>query len=194
MNELKYYLVQVPGGDQYPYLKMDKDSRATLEKGFQIGVSQPLTFKNAWREDNIEEGISEIIGEVLFSGNQILISDRIKNDLLNWGHKQQEAIPADFFPAIYIDDNDVSHENYWFVNLENYIDCWHRETSNYRTTPTDDQPVYDVKQFSLDREKLKQVKNQGLLFKIGNNVKPPLVLREEISVYFDLPEVQLIEL
>lgn len=194
MANPKYYIVRVAAGEQFPFLKMHNDSLRTLKEGFDIGSSAPLQFENGWREENIEEGLVEVIGDVLFSGSKILISDKIKNSLESKANELQQSLPVEFYPAVYITDNDDRLEAYWYVNIDNRIDCWDKDKSTFRSVPTDDQVLYQIEEFHLDRGKLETSAGRDLIFKISNNVNPPLVLKEDIAVYFDLPEVELIEL
>jgi hypothetical protein len=194
MVDYKYYIAQVPKGDQYPFLKIDKGSLPILEKGLlNVANAQPLKFRNAWREDNVEEGVSEERGEILFSGSQALVSDNIKDQFLKWSDEKNIPLPVSFYPAIYIDDADNWHETYWYINLKNFIDCWDREKSEYRIVPTEHAPLFHIQRFVIDREKLDESKPESLMFKIDNNVKPPLVLREELCQFFEVPGVELIE-
>lgn len=128
-----YYLPFHNQKDEVPRLTGIKDTsnRASRNK---IIVGPPLFFTNSYRDENNADGIQEIIPSILFYPPDIIVNDDIKNILSDEFNSN-----CQFVPAVYIDNDDNWHEDYWYLNFLTRLDCWDRERSIYppqMTRPT----------------------------------------------------------
>lgn len=189
----KYYKVNVAPGNEFPYLKMNKNSRNDLENGYKVGVDSPLKFTNGWRKENKDEGVIERVGEVLFFGSKIIISERIRDNIIELAGGV--GINAKFYPAIYINDNDEWCENYWYVDVLSSIDCWDKDRSKFREIEDAGEFYYDVKEFILSEKELDLEADAGkMIFRLSGNVKPPLVINGALFNIFNVDGTELKEL
>jgi hypothetical protein len=77
-------------------------------------------------------------------------------------------------PAVYIDDNDKWHEDYWYLTFTKIFDCWDRHTSDYSNISTinlNNLEYYNVFNFSLDEKKIDTAGSaEKVLFKMGGSI------------------------
>jgi hypothetical protein len=72
--------------------------------------SAPLIFTNGWREDNLENKVKDTLADILFDGADLMVRSHIRERLLNY-----EIPNLAIHPAVYIDDREVWHEDYWYL-------------------------------------------------------------------------------
>ena len=179
----QYYILTRPSGDSVPYLAPDDDTidRALSREKQPLG-SPPFVFSNSWKERNRKEGVKEVVTPVLFHGSDIVVKSSIREALL-----ELQLPNINIHPAIYIDDRDTWHEDYWYVKFENRFDCWDRELSDTSENfvETNGQRRYDVYEFVLDEDLLDRTPlQQRLLFKMGGTIDASMFCHESIVKVF----------
>lgn len=195
--EQQYYILSRPDRDNVPYLTPDMN---TAERRFsferQPVGSPPLVFKNGWRERNLAEGVKDVIKPILFHGTNLVVDSAIRDALL------ELDVPGMYMhPAIYMDDRDQWHEDYWYVTFTELFDCWDRTTSETSPVYSKAKPDkdYEVVVYGLDGDLLdKTPLETRLLFKMGGTATGNVFCHESVARIFrrDLPngaELTLVE-
>ncbi|MEJ7807501.1 MAG: hypothetical protein WKG03_16450 [Telluria sp.] len=95
-------------------------------------------------------------------------------------------------PAIYIDDRDNWHEDYWYLTFTELFDCWDRQLSDTSTSCIEagGEKIYDVYEYVLDKDLLdKTPLEKRLLFQMGGTVDAFVFCHESIAGLFrrDMP-------
>ena len=132
----------------------------------QLPGSPPLIFSNGWRDENLAEGIKDETADILFDGSDFMVRGKIWEQLIAF------QIPnLSVHPAVYIDDRDVWHGDYWYLTFTDRLDCWDRLTSTYDPKPIElgGEKSYSMKSYSLDDKVLNTIPlKDRLLFKMGS--------------------------
>jgi hypothetical protein len=144
--------------------------------------SAPLIFSNGWKEEYLKRGVKDDVTDILFDGNNFMVRDHMREKLL-----QLDIPNLHIHPAIYIDDRDEWHEDYWYLTFSKLLDCWDRDASDY-----DDDPVvagtatlYGIYSYSLDAKVLDAIPlKDRLLFKMGGAVQAMVVCHKSIAGIF----------
>lgn len=179
----EYFFIRVDDDQRTPYLKPDTNMN---ERRFRNKVPQvnsaPFIFTNAWKDDFRKAGIKEKINDVLFESSLFLVRDVMRERLL------RHEIPAMFLhPAVYIDDSDEWHEDYWFMGFTDRFDCWDRSSSTYKVPPLKIgvREFYSMYSYSLDEQVLTNTPLANrLLFQIGGTQDAMVVCHESIAPIF----------
>ncbi len=117
----EYYLVRRTFNNDRVYVDATKKT-AHREYGSEwLAAGEPLFFENSYRERDIKEGIQHVIPYILLEG-----SDLIVNDIVRDFFKYLDISGLQIYPAVYIDDDLDWHENFWFLNFFESLDCWDR--------------------------------------------------------------------
>lgn len=184
MTELNsdYFFVLKPTGDRIPFLVPDVNTEGK-HFGFepQPFGSAPLVFLNGWRDENKKKGVLSEARDVIFSGSDLVVRSAIREKLLGL---DLPNLAMD--PAIFIDDKEQWHEDYWYLTFTDRFDCWNRTTSEYdEDTPpvlVRGKPKYAVASYSLDSELMEKtpLKNR-LLFKMGGDLTAFVVCHKSIA-------------
>lgn len=172
MNDFdsEYFFIRKPKkSPKIPFLVPDEN---TVGRRFRFEAqpigSAPLVFHNADKDENMRAGIVAETPDVLFSGSSVLVRTAIREKLL-----LLDVPHLSMHPAIYIDDKDKWHEDYWFLTFTEDFDCWDRENSEY-----DDEAIevggtelFQVYSYRLNSSILATTPLQDrLLFKMGGDV------------------------
>ncbi len=181
--QLNYYILRAAQGDHIPYLRTDEKTRDSIFSAErQPAGSGPFVFTNGEKEKNRAEGVTEVIGSILFYGRDPIVCTSIRDALL------ELAVPnMHMHPAIYIDDRNLRHEGYWYVTFTELLDCWDRTLSDTSTSflETDGKKRYDVYEYVFDKDLLdKTPLEKRLLFKMGGTVDAFVFCHESIADIF----------
>lgn len=186
--ENEYFILEALEEDDVPFLTPDK---ATAKRQFsserQTAGSPPLIFTNGWRARNRADGVTDTVRPILFHGNNLVVSAVMRESLLHI-----DVAGMAMHPAIYIDDQDNRHEDYWYVAFTELFDCWDRVTSTISggNNASKTSQRYEVLAYGLDRKILDGTPlEKRLLFKMGGTTAGQLFCHESIAGLFriDLP-------
>lgn len=148
----------------------------------QPAGSAPLVFTNGWREDNLRHKVRESVADILFDGADFMVKSHIRERLLAYD------IPnLALHPAIYIDDLDKWHEDYWYLTFLEEFDCWDRATSNFNPKPLEvaGEKNYNVRSFSLNVKLLDATPlEHRLLFKMGATIDGYVACHKSLAPIF----------
>lgn len=115
--------------DLFPSLTPDEDT-AELPYSYErlpLG-SKPLRFTNGGKDYVQRMGYTTIRRppDILFSGSNPLARGDLREKFL-----ALDIPNLELQPAIFIDDWNEWHEDYWFMTFTKEFDCWNRKTSDY---------------------------------------------------------------
>lgn len=181
----EYSLVEQDVDDpKVPFLKPDENSssRRFLREGPLAG-SPPMVFFNAFKKKNIKSGIVADTTPILFSGFDLVVTSAIREKLLHTTVRN-----LFMHPAVYIDDKDNWHEDYWYLTFSQEIDCWDREKSRYnKNSPVDvgNERIFEVASFRLDEKVLDSIPLEDrLIFKMGGVLNPVILVHKTVRSIF----------
>lgn len=186
--EQQYYVLRPAKGNQVPFLGPHENTverNCSFER--QPMGSPPLVFTNTEKERNLAERVKDAVTPILFHGTNPLVSTPIRDALLALN------IPdMSMHPAIYIDDRDNWHEDYWYLTFTQLFDCWDRTNSDKSTSDMEanGKKLYDVYEYVLDKELLDRTPcEKRLLFQMGGTVDAFVFCHESIAGLFrkDMP-------
>ena len=185
-----YYILQRPHGDEQLFLSPDKKTfnrRYTYMKMDQGGG--PLFFENGFKERDASEGKSFLTTNVLMNGSNFLVDDAIRDKL-----KFKDIWGMQPYLAIYVDDDGKWHENYWFLNFYETVDCWDRKHSILDIDEDDDDEDDDedsieldpeIMQYRLDADILNAIpEEKRLMFKMGGASKLYIFVHQKVVDIF----------
>jgi hypothetical protein len=186
----EYFFILASEDDRVPFLGPDKD---TQRKGYQRTVqptgAKPFIFHNSSYEEGDKILPIDPPPEILFSGSDLLVNDRIAEKLRDLDIPNL-AIQA----AIFIDHKDVWHENYWFLTFPKRFDCWDRGNSTYDPDPVrDETPKYEIYTYSLNEKLLRETPlKERLLFEMGGTTDGFVVVHKSIVDLFRVKWVDIV--
>lgn len=187
MFEDEYYFISKPKSSPRLPSLMPDERTAQLNYDFEALPSwqRPLKFFNAWRDDCRKQGIKTLVPPVLFDGTDMVVDHKCRLRLVRYGDIPNLHI----HPAVYVDDQDHQHENYWFLTFTDRFDCWDRKLSDYEH---DVGPIrlggYEFHQIythKFDRDLMKRTPlEKRLLFKLGGSIDAYIVAHASIITKF----------
>lgn len=177
----QYFFLRRSKDETLPRVATDIDAGPYLLEPYTPG-DKPLMFKNTALEFQLEHGIrpTETPPDFLFEGCDVLVKTTTRNELLAY-----EIPDLSIYPAVYVDHNDVWHEDYWFLTFLNEFDCWDRERSVYNPEPLSILNVYNVRCFHLNEKLLREtpIENRQL-FKMGGALDEMIVVHSSMADLF----------
>jgi hypothetical protein len=181
-----YFFILKPLDDEtLPFLMPDQNTEdRTFRYEAQPMGSPPLVFVNAWREEREKKGITSRTADILFEGDDLVVRNSIRERLL-----EQDLPGLHMHPAIYIDDNDKWHEDYWYLTFTDRVDCWDRSSSDYEQNRPPLRlggfELFTVYTYSLDQKVLDQLPiKQRLLFKLGGSTDAFILCHKSLARIF----------
>lgn len=147
----------------------------------------PLAFFDGFRNEQLRDGTKEILTDILFDGTSMVVTSRIKSSLEGF-----DIDGLQYYPAIYIDNSGIWHEDYWYMNFYTRLDCWDREFSIYDSEFDENDPYdfADVDRYSLDSGKLSRVPaSERMMFKMGRSAGQYIFAHKEIAKFFLLEQI-----
>ena len=182
MYEHEYFFIQPPASNpRVPFLSPDQNTANRHYRFEALPLGQaPLTFQNENRAQNRLQGIKSVTTDVLFDGTDLVVRDKIRERLLD-----RDIPRLHVYPAIYIDDGDKWHEDFWFLTFTERWDCWDRATSDYEQEAP---PVrlggvayHQVYSYRFDRALMDSTPlAERLLFKLGGTLDAYVVAHESL--------------
>ena len=178
-----FFIVKDTSDERLPELAAtDNTENRQYQYQRQPVDSAPLIFTNGWREDNLDNKVKDTVADILFDGSDFMVRSHIRERLLAYD------IPnLAIHPAIYIDDRETWHDDYWYLTFTEVFDCWDRATSNYspKALEVAGKKNYNVRSFSLDVELLDSTPLENrLLFKMGGTVDGYVTCHKSLAPIF----------
>jgi hypothetical protein len=147
-NENTLYLSALPKtfNRNYEYTKM------------QFG-QEPLFFNNAYKEKDQIAGKKRPIKNAHLNLNFILVDEKIKESINNSENKNFQL-----YPAVILSDDNQHHDNFWFFNIFNELDCLDISKCLIDDYDEDDDE-HDIEKYYLDYEKMAKIpEDERLIF------------------------------
>jgi hypothetical protein len=160
----QYYIVDEVYDENTLYLKALKKSanRKYSYKKMELG-EEPLFFENAYKDEDINEGVIREIKSAHMNMSMVIVNDKIRSLL-----KGFNIDGFQLYPSVLIDDKDKYHEGYWHFNIfskKAYVDFEKCEIRDYE----EDNTRHQVKKYSLSDKELNRVpEERRLIFKPVN--------------------------
>lgn len=178
-----FFVVKDSSDERLPELSATDDTENRLYRYERQPLgSAPLVFRNGWKDDNLQAKVKGSVADILFDGPNFMVQSHVREQLLAY------AIPnLAFHPAIYIDDRDEWHEDYWYFIFTQEFDCWDRATSKYnpKLIEMGGEKAYKVRSYSLDVTLLDNTPlADRLLFKMGSTVDGKIACHKSIASIF----------
>jgi hypothetical protein len=191
--DLEYFIVLKPRQDfeernLLPSLTPDEDTAALpfRYKAIPFG-SKPLVFVNGFKERRARLGHTTVKTppQVMFEGSNPVVHTSIRENLL-----QLNVPNLEIQPAIYVDDWDKWHEDYWYLTFTEEFDCWSRKRSDYEKGHGIDlgggEILRTIHELRLDNDKLRTVPlEERLLFQLGGATDAFVLAHKSIAHLFD---------
>ncbi len=120
---------------------------------------------------------------MLFDGTSLLISDSLREKL-----KFYDISGLQIYPAVYIDDDQHWHEDRWFMNFYQEVDCFDRKLSTIEIEEEeeeDDDDDADVIKYHLDPLILNEIpEEKRWMFKMGGATVDYMFIHQKIADLF----------
>ena len=179
----QYYILRSPDGHSVPHLSADPDTlrRTSSYTPHPVG-SSPLVFRNGWKGRNREGGVKDVVTPILFHATNPVVRTPLCEALLDL-----QLPHVHMHPAIYIDDRDTWHKDYWYVTFSKLFDCWDRALSDTSKNfvESNGQRRYDVYEYVFDEALLdKTPLEERLLFQMGGTISEFVFCHESIVKLF----------
>lgn len=150
----EYYFAFRPDDDAYPILRADSQANLRKYQYSKLSFGAPLTFSNGFRDEVIDQGITEVIEGILNDAPFYLVNNLLRDELDRFPTRGMQL-----YPAIYIDNADHWHENYWFTNFYASMDVLDWDQSEFELIDgegvAEDDYVFD--RIVLDSKKLSEI-------------------------------------
>ncbi|NRR30296.1 hypothetical protein HSX11_08850 [Oxalobacteraceae bacterium] len=181
----EYFFVQQSDDDRLPLLTATEN---TMNRNYLFEImdfgSPPLIFFNGAKEYQKKFGIVGVkdVANILFNGVNLLVCSKIRDELIS-----AEVKFLHMHPAVYIDDFENRHEDYWFLTFTERFDCWDREKSDYEIDPVElgNYRYHSVYSYSLDVDLIEQTPmDERLLFKLGGTQDAFVVCHKSLATLF----------
>ena len=178
----EYYIVRTFYTSTQFQLKPTKNTSFRKFRYKRLTGGEPLFFINGFKERDARLGDKRTVTDIMLDGSSFVVTSPIKSFL-----DQFEIDSMQLYPAIVIDDDDVWHENYWYLNFYGNLDCWDREKSDYKYEDDEDPEDSDaeIKQYSLNAGILDAIpEERRLLFRMGRATKAYVFAHKRIVKHF----------
>ncbi len=179
----QYYIAQTCFTPTQIHIVADRKTENRDYTFTQLNFGEtPLFFKNGFEEKDRRTGGKRVLTDVLMDGASMMVVDAIRDEL-----KKYNIDYMQLYPAVYIDDNQIWHENYWYLNFYRNIDCWDRKYSIYEKFDDDDFDDDDddnaiVDKYYLDVSILDAIpEEKRLLFRMGGASNAYIFVHQRIA-------------
>lgn len=152
--------------------------RKTIDRRYRYkkldSTGAPLFFYNCFKDRDAQTGDRRQLTDVMSDGSSIVVTDKLKDEL-----KSINVPDMQFYPAIFIDDDGVWHESYWYLNFYGNLNCWDPKNSVYEIDDLDDA---EVDRYSLNYDVLSKIpEDNRLIFKMGGASKTYLFCQKRVA-------------
>lgn len=165
-NDDYFFIRRDEDNERLPFLQPDVDTGERRYVQYPpVPGSAPLIFTNGFKDEFMARGVKDEVADILFDGVNFIVCDAIREQLL-----ELDIPHVRLHPAVYIDDLDNWHENYWYVSVTNEFDCWDRATSTFgkKSIVIDGETLHNMFSYSLDTQAMDaKPLPERLLFQMG---------------------------
>ncbi|WP_196156920.1 imm11 family protein [Reinekea sp. G2M2-21] len=177
--DYEYYIPFAPNTEEKLFLGLNQKSHDRDYHFSKLNLAEgPMVYINNYKEEDVEAGTRTPIPDVFLRLGVMVIPKPFMEFLRYFD------IPGlQLFPAVYIDDDDIWHEDLWLVNFYEGLDCIDVKNSEIDYDPDvwsmgDD---YIVDKPSLSEAVLSEIpEDQRLMFKIAKVDNPHLYCHQRV--------------
>ncbi len=163
----QYYILFSPPGDDQIYLK---PSEITAKRRYfyrKLQPGSPLHFEHAYRGEDKNQWKPT---NVLVDSSGMIVTTLFKDAINKFNIADMQT-----YPSIYLDDDGVSYEDYWYLGFYEELDCMDKDGSDIQEFDFDDEDIdedddvsLEVYRYSLDEKVLDPIEEEKrLMFKMG---------------------------
>lgn len=172
----EYYIVHNLEGDDHIFLNATKNTAARKYSYMKNDrISEPFFFYNDNKQSSIKS--SEI--DIMLDGVDLVISDSARKAL-----KSEAVTGLQFNTAVYIDENDVWNEDFWYLTFFEKLYCLDTlksEALRGDLVSYGKESSMTINKYSLDASKLDMIPLENrLLFKMGGTSFSYIFIHESI--------------
>ncbi|QBE65958.1 imm11 family protein [Pseudoduganella lutea] len=180
----EYFFIRSDDANEcLPYLRPDgRTNGITFRNRALPQTTQPLVFTNALKDDFQRAGIKDEPADILFESSNFLVRSHLHERLLECGVPDMHS-----HPAVYIGDDGLSHEDYWFIGFTRRLDCWDRMRSTFDTPPATigANDFYSVRRYALNASLFDVMPlRQRRLFQMGATQDAMVVCHKSLAAIF----------
>ncbi len=163
-------------------LKPDKETSDRFFESARQQPGRPFHFSNGFRDEMAAAGIRERITDVLFSGPDFMVKERIYQLIADF-----EIRGLQYYPAVYESDLGQLHD-YWFLIFEGTEgrDWYDRQRSvieDEEDLEEDDDPF--IEGYALDAQRLSEIpEEERLMFNMTGVMTPQVFVHQRIVDVF----------
>lgn len=182
----QYCILARPRGEDQIFVGLD--SRVSSDSFYYTkpnSGSPEFFFNNRAKKRQLKMGVKWPLTSAFVWVSNVMV-DRAHYEAL----KDFNISNLKYHPSIYIDDEDVWHEDYWFLVFYQELDCWHRK----RSEVLDKGEVYSdgtefpprLNKFYLDDKVLDPIpEEERLMFAMGGVSNRFIFVHQKIVDIFD---------
>ncbi|MBL4898702.1 MAG: hypothetical protein JKX76_03525 [Colwellia sp.] len=180
--EDQYYIAIEPAGEDHIFPIPDQKTADRNYEYLKLPMGEkPLFFHNSQQEKDVRRNIVRPLSDVLFDGNDLIVTDSIRNKLI-----QHEINGLQLYPAVYIDDKNHWHENYWHLCFYERLNCLDKAHSSIDGDIDRTKFNVEVDQFRLEKNVLDAItEEKRLLFKISGVSMGYIFVHQLIVDFFE---------
>ena len=163
-----YYIAIESYCERFISVKAQKQSAGRRFLSTKLLPGEPLFFENSNKAEDIADGVKNMLSDVFFSST-LIVEKKLREEF-----KQLKTHGMQLYPAIFVDDEDNWHENYWCMNFYQFIDCIDREKTVFDDDTLEDLAedpscnYLTVDRYSLSEAVLDEIpEDKRLFFKTG---------------------------
>ncbi|MDX1695055.1 MAG: hypothetical protein R3208_14915 [Ketobacteraceae bacterium] len=176
----EYYIVETEYTPTQVFLSPTTETSERSYHYKRLTSGKPVFFVNGFKERDARTGDKRVVSDVMFDGASFVVRDSIKPFL-----DQFDIESMQLHPAVVIDDHDVWHDNYWYLNFYGELDCWDRNSSEYEYLDDDDDTDAMIDKYSLNPEVLDAIpEEKRLLFKMDGAATAYVFAHKRVVKYF----------
>ncbi|UTH76594.1 hypothetical protein [Chromobacterium sp. IIBBL 290-4] len=187
----EYYFICYKSAEDRPVLAAQENT-ATLTDISKIDSNKKISmrFFNGTANETNKSLFKKTPPDILFYGSDIVVKGNTHEEI-----KALDIPNLVTHPAIYIDQNDAKHGDYWFLNFTKKFDCWDRDRSFYAPDPLTGfgDIRHEVINYHLNSKILEKTKiDDRRLFKMGASTEGWIVAHKSIANLFKISGVELV--
>ncbi|WP_199611053.1 imm11 family protein [Flocculibacter collagenilyticus] len=160
----EYYIASPCNNDEdQSFISVHKRSEHLRFNRTRLISGAPFFVEKAFQERDKRLNINCVNTDIMFGCGTLIMNDIVKSKI-----SQFEISGTQLYPSILIDSDNRWHENYWYLNIWERLDCWSRNMSVYEPAEDGDENGAIVDRYHLDSAVLNDIPEPNrLIFRMG---------------------------
>ncbi len=183
----QYYIAMNNYSPETLCLKPFKDTSKRFYGFEPLSIENgPLFFGNAYRDKDKAANIRRPIKQAHMHAAFVIMHEDIKKDMEDYFYSHPGV---ELFPAVLIDDDEQSHEHFWFINRYGELDCLDYDKSIIDDFD-EDQEEHSVDKYSLRDDVLDAIpEDKRLVLQVANTDIGYTIVHQRIVDIFNKHQV-----